>query len=412
MLRRLRKRNSRLNIEQLERRACPAVTILDLGDSLKIVGDADNDLIEIVDQGGGALHVNGTDFFGIHRVEIDAKGGADEVHYQTAGELSVSEIRLKLGSGDDIAKLNLGAVRGELQSEIEGGAGADAISVKFDAVFAGADARSLVDGGLGDDLIGCEQNNIAGRVSCISRGGLGNDAVFCEKNNVMEGGLAECISDGGLGDDAIGCIALDVAGHSSCVSDGGLGHDLVSCKITNLAETGSALCHQTGGDGNDEMTCDKDTVHGAHVCFGDGGSGDDVMNWVSTGENSGDFQCTMHGGAGDDKMNIFVGVDQEGNVDPEGNLFTGTVEYFAGAGVGNDTWSATVNFRQGTTGVFQSLTVLLGSGDDTLILAFLSPVVAQVSEHQFSGGLGEDAWIGPPPSALGFTNVEDFEIGV
>jgi hypothetical protein len=365
-----------LKIERLELRACPAVTVTEAGSSLRITGDADDDLIEIVDRGGGALNVNGTDYFGIRSLMIDANGGADEVYYETDSQLSLSKIQLNLGTGDDVAELRLGTIAGRLRSQINGGAGADEIMAAFDALLAHGDARSLLDGGLGDDVIRCVQRNI------------------------MQGGRAECNSAGGRGDDTIMCTAFNVAGHSSCISDGGHGNDSMLCKLVTLSATGSARCHQTGGAGNDQITLDKDTILGNYDCFGDGGAGDDTMNWLASGDNSGHIQCTMHGGTGDDVMNIAL----------EG-LFTGTVDYFADAGLGDDDWIATVNFDPASTGIFQPLTVLLGRGDDSLVLNFQELGGTVVLDGFFTGGAGEDAYLGPPVSLLQFA-VEDFEIGV
>lgn len=387
-----RRMNRRLNLEQLELRDCPAVTIVRLCDSLRITGDADTNLIEIVDRGRRVLNVNGTEYSGICSLMIDVKGGADKVRYETVGMLSLWNLQLKLGSGDDIADLKLGAVEGSFRSEIDGSAGTDSISTAFDAVFAGSDARSFMDGGSGNDVIKCRQNNLAGSASCSSRGGSGDDNIFCEKTNVMAGGRAECISDGGSGD------------------------DFLSCTLTNLAEGGSALCDQTGMSGNDQIICDKGSVQGKHVCFLRGGSGDDLMKWnVRGAENSGDFQCHADAGTGDDRIEIAIGSENE-----EVGL-TGPVEYFADTGSGNDQWIATVNFTQDSNGVISPFTVLLGTGNDIGVLNVLDasdfiehpddPDYVQISNGLFTGGPGDDTYLGPPPSGLQFP-VEGFEIGV
>jgi hypothetical protein len=145
--------------------------------------------------------------------------------------------------------------------------------------------------------------------------------------------------------------------------------------------------------------------HGQHVCFIDGGLGNDIMNWVVSGENSGEFQCTAQGGAGDDQVNLVLGTAAEET------SFTGTVEYLADTGSGNDTWNATVNFTADSDGVVSPFTVLLGADNDTAILNFIQLGHVQVFDGFFSGGPGVDAYIGPPPIFLSFP-VEDFEIGV
>lgn len=361
---------------------CPAVTILQKGKSLVLTGTADSDLIEIVDHGGGSLTVNGADYSGIEKLTIDARAGADEVYYETEGVLSLSDIEVGLGEGDDIADLQLGAVVGKLRSLVEGADGADTVMTTFDAVLAGGDALSVITGGSGDDVI------------------------MCGKFNVMAGGRAECNSDGGLGDDTIMCAAGNIAGHSSCISAGGSGDDVVFCSISGLLETGSALCFETGGAGNDVMTCSKADISGEHVCFGDGGSGNDTMNWVVTGANSGDFDCSMFGGDDHDDINIVI-VGAEG----QSVNFTGTARYSADAGPGDDVWTAAVFLDDASDGKFESSDVFLESGDDTAVLGFQSVGQTEVVDGVFSGGAGVDSYVGPPPQFLQFP-VVGFELGV
>jgi hypothetical protein len=394
------------SLDQLERRCCLTAAVFQFESSLIITGDAGDDLIEIVDNGGGTLNVNGVAYSEIDRVLINTQGGADRVSYETEGEVSISHLLLNLGSGDDVADLDYGTVGGKLRSEIFGDLGADEISTSFAAVLSEGDARSFMDGGFGDDIISCDQNNVAGQAACVSRGGVGDDQIFCSKVNVFAGGKAVCESIGGIGDDLIACIEMDVAGHTECIGDGGFGDDVVSCTLTNLAETGSALCQQSGGAGHDVLTCAKGTILGQHVCFINGGAGNDIMNWIVTGvENSGEFQCNADGGAGNDQINLQLGTETA-PVD-----FKGVVDYFAETGLGDDEWNAIVNFTNDSDGEVSTFTVLLGDGNDATLLGFIGLGNTQILVGLVDGGAGDDTYAGPPPMFLTFP-VSNFEIGV
>ena len=383
-----------------------SAALSEIGSSLIIAGDAGDDSIAIVDHGGGTLSVNGVTYSEIDRVLINTRGGADRVSYETEGEVSISDLQLNLGSGDDIADLDYGTVGGKLRSSISGDLGADEIRTTFAAVVSDGDALSFMDGGLGDDIIRCVQKNVAGLAACQSRGGIGDDQIFCSKLNVFEGGEAVCESSGETGDDIITCTEMDVAGRTECIGDGGVGDDVVSCTLTNLAETGSALCQQSGGAGNDVLICAKGTILGAHACFINGDAGNDIMNWIVTGiENSGAFQCNADGGAGNDQINLLLGTETT-PVD-----FKGVVEYFADTGSGDDVWNAIVKFTDDSDGVVSTFTVLLGHGNDAALLGFVGLGNTQILAGLVDGGAGDDSYVGPPPMFLTFL-VSSFEFGV
>src|SRR5207237_814367 len=134
---------------------CPAATVEAGNHSLTITGDQGDDSIEITDDGGGTLHVNGVKYRNVRNLAIDTKAGNDKVLYATANELSLSSIQIDLGPGDDIAELDLGTVESDLQSGVAGGVGMDAITTTFQRVEAGVIAESIADGGPGNDKIGC-----------------------------------------------------------------------------------------------------------------------------------------------------------------------------------------------------------------------------------------------------------------
>lgn len=393
-----------LRTEQLEARECLAVTMVSTGDLLTINGDAHDNVINVTDNGGGSLSVNGKAFSGIHRLICDTKGGADSFQYSATGVLSLSCLDLDLGLGDDIAVVALGVVAARLQSEIRGGAGKDAITTEFGAVAAGVTAKSSMDGGLGDDLVSCVQRNVAGSAICNNHGGAGDDMMFCESTNVLADGRSECISDGGLGDDVMQCTKAHVAGYANCVGDGGAGDDYLSCILDDMAESGSALCHQTGGLGNDTLLCEAGNVAGEHECFQDGGAGNDTLNWIVKGVNTANAQCSLYGGAGNDVFNGQIGTA----TDPV-TIKSGTVSFFLDAGAGNDRFVSTANLAANSNATISSISVLMGRGNDSTTLNYYYLGGALLADQLYDGGRGVDVYAGTIPAEflplINFENV-------
>jgi hypothetical protein len=382
-----------------------ALTVSNNSHVLRVFGDKRNDLIEIVDHGAGSLSVNGTQYHGVKRLVVDAGGGNDTITYDTQDILSVSEIQIELGTGDDIAEFSLGTITAHVQSEVRGGAGGDAISTLFGEVLASVNAESLMEGEVGDDVISCAQYNVAGSATCISNGGAGDDHIFCHAETILSGGQAECLPDGGPGNDTIACAKASVAGFASCVSDGGAGHDVLSCVLEAMTETGSGLCDQSGGPGNDTLTCETRDIEGQHVCFGDGGTGNDVVNSIVKGSNRPDSECTLLGGAGDDELNIELGTAASPIT-----VSTGPVLFYADAGLGNDHFVTTANLTDESDLTISDVTVLLGRGDDTATLNFLSLGAGEIVEAVYDGGKGVDTYAGTLPAD--FLPLVDFELGV
>jgi hypothetical protein len=379
--------------------------MLNVGDFLIINGDARDNVIQVADNGGGDLIVNGNSFSGIRNLICNTKGGADEFYYSVGnGELSLSNIHLDLGAGNDVAHLNLGTVAADLQSTVNGGAGTDVIDTVFEAVEAGVHAKSVMNGGAGNDIIRCVQRNVSGSASCENHGGAGDDYIVCESSNVLENGQSECVSKGGQGNDTIACTKTNIAGTANCIGDGGSGDDDLSCVLDVMAATGSGLCHQTGGAGNDILRCETRNISGEHVCFQNGGAGNDTLNWIVKGVNSANAQCSLYGGAGNDVFNGELGTFED-----ELTITTGTVSFLLDAGPGNDHFNFTANLSAASDATISSVAVLLGAGNDTATLNLLSLGGAVMLEQLYDGGRGRDTYEGNVPAMfLPLVNFEAF----
>jgi hypothetical protein len=385
--------------------SCTAFTVEARNRSLTITGNQEDDCIEIMDDGGGTLRVNGTKYRKVRSLAINTNAGHDRVIYRTANKFSLSSIQIDLGPGDDVAALNLGTVENDVRSEIDGGVGMDTISTTFQRVEAGVVAESIVDSGPGNDKIGCAQLNVAGRVTCVSRGGAGHDEIRCHADNVFAGGEAACLSDGGSGDDTIVCSKANVAGFASCISDGGAGDDDLSCNLDGMTKSGSGLCHQSGGAGNDTVLCQTNNLDGKHACFVDGGAGNDDVTSVVKGTNFANAHCFMYGGPGDDNL-----VEQLGTLEDPLTVKSGTVTFFADAEGGDDHFAVTANLSPESDALISSVTVLMGNGNDIATLNYYSLGGALLGEQLYDGGPGRDTYEGTIPAM--FLPIVNFEIEV
>lgn len=219
-------RGVRLRVEALERRECLSVSVSTIavqsGNELRITGDSDADTINIVDQGNGHIDVSdgsGTllgSADGVKVVKLDAKQGQDIVNYTLANTLTNTErVVLNLGNKADQATVDLTAgIRGaNLQLEVNGGKGADAIAVSLGSLKS-AKAHVVLDGGEGADTItvtGTGTNVGAGSLlSVVVSGDAGKDVLTTNISGRIQGTLA-VETDGNKGADVlVANISADV----------------------------------------------------------------------------------------------------------------------------------------------------------------------------------------------------------
>jgi len=141
-----RQRTFRPRVERLENRWCPAVDVFLYGRSMIIRGDANNDLINIQDDGQGNVSAtisntassDSLSASGVLSVVVYGNNGDDTVNYNlTADLVQRRNIYLYLGNGNDQANLNLNAgldAGGDLYSVFAGGAGNDSINTDLGAI--------------------------------------------------------------------------------------------------------------------------------------------------------------------------------------------------------------------------------------------------------------------------------------
>ncbi|MGB7317244.1 MAG: choice-of-anchor L domain-containing protein [Planktotalea sp.] len=282
---------------------------------------------------------------------IDGGDGNDELH---GGEGSDTLIG---GIGDDSLNGDNGddsLVGGDGADTFTGGAGADTIEGGNDNdTIYGQSGGDSINGDAGDDVIYGEADNDA------INGGDGNDGI--------DGGTGDDTLYGGMGNDTLlgGDGADSLFGNEDNDSiEGGAGNDTV--------EAGTGNDTIIGGDGDDSISGD----------FGDdliiGGAGDDFLrgsfgNDTITGGTGAD---TLWGGFGDDVFNvaadfgtyIIEGEEEDETVGDTMDLSNITNDLTIDLSNANPEAGT---FTDGTnTGSFVDIeNIVLGSGDDTLVLS-------------------------------------------
>jgi Ca2+-binding RTX toxin-like protein len=196
------------------------------------------------------------DLNGIETININARGGSDNIVVNDLSGTNVTQVNLDLGAAD-------------------GGDGA-ADNVTVNGTNA-ADAIQVLGSGTSVSVVGLSaavnMTNVEGANDLLVVNGLGGDDMISA--TALAAGVVNLTIDGGAGNDTI----LGSAGNDTLL--GGDGNDFV-----------------LGGRGNDLALL---------------GLGDDVFQW-----NPGDGSDTVEGGAGIDKM-LFFGANIAENVDISAN---------------------------------------------------------------------------------------------
>ena len=241
------RRTFRPQLEPLEERWCPSVTVSTVpvfdGNLLKITGDSEADTVNVSDLGNG--HIDVTDGDGnvlgsaddVTRVKIDTKGGDDVVHYTLANQLTNSEaILVNLGSGDTneaTFDFTPGVSDAKLFVSVESASGADTISATLGSLTA-AHAGIVMYGGGGNDHLS------------VSATG----AIIDEDSS-----LVVRLDGAGGNDNVVTTFSGQVMGGLFVSAEGGRGDDIMTSDVTaDPGSTGRLLATAAGGQGTDNVT--------------------------------------------------------------------------------------------------------------------------------------------------------------
>src|SRR5262245_20451169 len=216
-------RGAVLRLLELERRWCPSCTVTVDGNTLRIIGDATNNNVAIVDNGAAGIVVTcdtvaSPAATGIEHVRVDTRGGDDTVTYSrsTAGGNFTGRLdfKAKLGSGNDsfTANLNGNDLVGtaNVEFDIAGNAGNDTMTFNAGTTAAGVDIASgarLKLGAAGDN--GTDSITVAyagkldGKLTVQDQGGADNDTVAATValSAGSTGSLTAAVRGGGAGEE-------------------------------------------------------------------------------------------------------------------------------------------------------------------------------------------------------------------
>ncbi|MCA9128975.1 MAG: beta-lactamase family protein [Planctomycetales bacterium] len=213
--------------------------------------------IELV---GSELVVHGTEQ--IDEIHVLQRNEADELSLvarsgATAAEISTKEwtshtwpaslvrsIRMRLGSGDDLASVIASDVaRSRLAVMISGGSGDDRLSYRGNGdIGSQASLWVMIDGGSGDDeIVGDFQGAFRGSVQVVMRGAEGNDAL---QLSLLRESSSRCAGFSLLGDQGDDHFTVDFG-----ASDGVVG------------EPADRQVSVHGGSGQDSLVGPEDLLH-------------------------------------------------------------------------------------------------------------------------------------------------------
>jgi hypothetical protein len=204
-------------LQELEARANPSVTVDCTGGTLTVTGDANANSVRITAQG--------TTF----RVTADG---------QTHTCDDVTKVVLDLKGGDDVARLDLSGARlGDLAIQATMGAGDDRLVVNLGELRRDADVTVTADLGAGDDVFRLRADEVgrdASLTATVDAGG-GNDRVVFDLGEIGRGAAVDLTANLGAGDDVFRLNAGE-AGRNATASvtvNGGAGEDRAVFDLAN-----------------------------------------------------------------------------------------------------------------------------------------------------------------------------------
>src|SRR5262245_30440222 len=308
----VRSRTSRLAVEALEPRDCPACIVYQAGGTVHILGDAAANTVIINEVPPsplpphlpGALRITAdgalTEFAAgtVTRLDVQTRGGDDVVTYKSVvapGKDGISSLSLSLGAGNDVADVTVmrrtaspADYDGSWSLAVDASTGDDSVVTRFGMIDFHA-VRVQANLGIGNDtfaaLFGGPLVDASGKPVVIQlnvQGGAGDDSMELEALTQAELADLTAIFQGGGGSDHITMAAGfsgDTPSRARLRALGGDGNDLISVYLGNTSPAG-ALQNSvviSGGAGADDLSFDGigGTPFDAAI---DGGIGFDVVS--------------------------------------------------------------------------------------------------------------------------------------
>ena len=406
----------------------------------QVLGDAGDDLIDLDRSGVGSYGFGtvsggeGNDTITLHNRSYlgGLSGGAGQV-LGDAGDDSITLDNSRVGyvsagtvdggAGADTIELNnnthIGRYSGS-RGQVLGGADNDTITL--DQSFVGFEGAGTVDGGEGADSITVRNNSAIGRETGATGqvlGGADNDTITLD-NNVFVGVNGAATVDGGEGNDSItlstsGVVGMSAGGSGHILGDAG-DDTIIVADYSVVGSSGVGII--SGGDGNDSIALSNNTSLGSSAggegqLLGDAGDDTIMLDQSLVGS---DGAGTVSGGEGNDSIalsnNSHIGWSAGATGQVLGDAGEDTI-VLDSSRVGSD-GAGTVSGGEGNDSIVLgngsdigsdsdgSGQVLGGAGDDTISLD--DSKVGQNGAGAVSGGEGNDSIILSNSSDVGYSS--------
>jgi hypothetical protein len=329
---------SRLQVESLERRDCPSVTLtLQNGNTLVINGDNTNNDVQITqDDANDTLSVTA-----VFTAPLPSTGGSNGVlgkppatlATQTFRSSQISHIVVKLGSGDDSLEYQLAPGSNYTFAKafnINMGDGNNIVTFDTGNPQMGGD---LTDGNTRPQM---NNSQIQANLKLSICTGAGNDQVQVNLSEITNHAIVAVFAKTGAGDDSFSCVSDGTIHSGSALmidGDGGLGNDTLYASVRGTVEKGAFVSISLrGGQGDDQITVDQNSLLlGRMSVSAWGGAGNDqiTVNANSQAGSNGTLSVREFGDQGDDSLTY--------NALPATNAALNLVNALLAGGDGTDT---------------------------------------------------------------------------
>jgi len=353
---------TRLTLERLEDRWCPAVTATLQNATLTISGAAVNGSIGVVQDAttagtinvfDGATPVNATPFTGVKNIKFKLTAADDKVTVDLGGKTLAGDVNAGLGAGKNSLTVTNGGVGGNLG--VAAGDGDDTVTLGGTGTLALKDVQLAVDGGI--DTVSVKSGVTVSR----------SLAILFANNITLEAGssVANVYIRGGSGGNTVtaaGAVTGDLA------IDAFYGPSSTAGTTATVTGNISGNVFFAGSNKDDSLTI-SGSVGKNVTAFTDGGA--DTVS-ITGAVGRGLFLDT---GSGNDQITI-------------GNSVGGKVVVYAGSG--DDTLTMVPATPTTTLKFADAVFIDMGAGNDKVTLDDAAVIVNML----INGGVGADVFVG------------------
>lgn len=303
---------SRLQLESLERRDCPSVTLsLQNGNTLVITGDdSGNDVHITQDDAHDTLAVTGVITTPATRASANGNPSTS-LATQTFQSSKISRIVVKLGTGDDSLEYQLAPGSNYAFAKafnINMGDGNNIVTFSTgNPQMGGIDPPGAgVDGSTRPQMV---ESQIQANLKLSICTGAGNDQVQINLGEITNHATAAVFARLGAGDDSFSCVsgaAIHAGGTLLVDVNGGLGNDTIYTSMRGTIENQAfASVSLRGNQGDDQITVEQNSLLLGRMSVNAwGGVGNDQIGVSANSQDgsNGYLSVREFGDQGDDSL--------------------------------------------------------------------------------------------------------------